>query len=193
MPITFKVANHPARSVISGKIWQTTTWGTRGVCKEFLQSTFSGTHTVDFSKITPEDNGFVRTVIKAYNEHHRLALRRDDVWISILSQFNLYINAHAEELRHQFVTHEGQTLLTVVANGIRCTADFGKLAKQMMELVGENVVDTDLRDWILPNFLTTTDNDTVVASVLIMGTPKAYFQYQMMLGCGLPSVPLKGK
>ena len=55
------------------------------------------------------------------------------------------------------------------------------------------VVDKDLKDWILPKFTTTTDNDTVICAVLMMSTLKAYFEYKMCLYCGIPSVTLEGE
>jgi len=55
------------------------------------------------------------------------------------------------------------------------------------------VVDKDLKDWILPKFSTTTDNDTVICAVLMMSTLKAYFDYKMSLMCGIPSVTLEGE
>ncbi|KAJ6575578.1 hypothetical protein DFH09DRAFT_1311646 [Mycena vulgaris] len=53
--------------------------------------------------IIPTPNGLVHTVISAYNKHHNLILRPDDVWIAILTQFNFYVNANAELFRANFV------------------------------------------------------------------------------------------
>ncbi|KAF4618484.1 hypothetical protein D9613_009747 [Agrocybe pediades] len=64
------------------------------------------------------------------------------------------------------------------------------------------VVDKDLKDWILPDFSTSTESDTVTCAVLMMATLKAqvfaltalyrYFDYKMGLCCGIPSVTLEG-
>jgi hypothetical protein len=35
----------------------------------------------------PKGNGFVKSLINAYNHHHKLILRPDDVWIAIMTQF----------------------------------------------------------------------------------------------------------
>ncbi|KAH6915753.1 hypothetical protein BKA70DRAFT_1556345 [Coprinopsis sp. MPI-PUGE-AT-0042] len=202
MPVTFTVANHPAEQVKPGhrplkhsEDLLASTWGqkTQNVkSKEFLQSSFSNTDT-DFSNIVPQNNGFIDTIVKAYNQHHHLVLRPDDVWIAILGQFNFYVNAHAEELRDRFVAHEGKKKLVVTALGNRHSVNFGDLARQMTELIDQNVVDKELKEWILPNFSTTRHNDTVVSSVLMMATLKAYFDYGMMLSCGIPSVTLEGE
>ncbi|KDR84407.1 hypothetical protein GALMADRAFT_237259 [Galerina marginata CBS 339.88] len=137
-------------------------------------------------------NGFVQAVTHAYNRHHHLIIRPDDVWIAILSQLSIYVNKHAESLRSQFVAHKGKAKLTVIASGSRHTVDFGGLAKQMTDKIGENIVNPSLKTWILPNFTTTTPNDTVVCSVMMMATMKTYFDYEMTM-CGLPSVTLEGE
>ncbi|KAH6915754.1 hypothetical protein BKA70DRAFT_469420 [Coprinopsis sp. MPI-PUGE-AT-0042] len=202
MPVTVTVSQYPAeqvqprhRPLKNSEDLLASTWGQQSEkvkAKELLQSTFSNTET-NFSNIIPENNGFIKTVVTAYNQHHHLVLRPDDVWIAILGQFHHYVNAHAEELRDRFVAHEGKEKLTVIATGNRYSVDFGNLAKQMTDLIDQNVVDKELKEWILPNFSTTRHNDIVVSSVLMMATLKAYFDYGVMLMCGLPSVTLEGE
>ena len=41
--------------------------------------------------------------------------------------------------------------------------------------------DEDLKSWILPNFTTTTHNDTVICAVYMMSTVKAYVDSSVML------------
>jgi hypothetical protein len=96
-------------------------------------------------------------------------------------------------LRSLFVAHEGQKELEVVDIATVKTADFGKLAIWMTEEIEKNVVDQELRDWIMPNFTTTTRTDTITAAVLMMGSMQSYFTYRMMLLCGIPSVTLLGE
>lgn len=72
------------------------------------------------------------------------------------------------------------------------SSDFGFFAEKMSKLLEKNVVDPELREWILPAFSTTTRDDGVVASILMMGTLQKYFSYTAYLSCGLPSVTLLG-
>ncbi|KAF8803973.1 hypothetical protein BYT27DRAFT_7225460 [Phlegmacium glaucopus] len=202
MPVHFKVASHDAQSVRGPKTNSPTmpeellgrTWGVKAKttrCAELLQSSFVNKGSL--ANVLGRNNGFVDTVTLAYNEHHHLIIRPDDVWIAILGQFNFYVNAHAEELRSHFVQHEGKKELVVKAQGTRYTVDFGALAYQMTNKIHENVVDTDLQKWILPDFTTSTSSDTIICSVLMMSTLKAYFSYTMELACGIPSVTLEGE
>ena len=73
------------------------------------------------------------------------------------------------------------------------TVDFGPLAVRMTNEMDKHVVDPDLRQWVMPDFTTTMDTDTVTAAVLMMGAMQEYFSYKMTLGCGIPSVTLLGE
>jgi hypothetical protein len=160
--------------------------------KVILQSTFptKDDPTSVSSVVVPQKNGFVHTVMDAYNYHHALVLRPDDVWICILTQFNFFLNGpgRAEALRSKFVAHEGKKELVVTDAG-----DFGAFAREMTDEIHKNVVDPELRAWILPAFSTTTANDTVVSAVTMMATLRAYFEYGFSITCGLPLVRLEGE
>ena len=161
-------------------------------CKEIFQSSFPN----DFFKttnVTSSENGFVYSAYKAYSDHRHLTIRPEDVWFSILSQLNFFINAHAEELRSKFVTHRGRKELEVIGYGTRYTVDFGKLAVRMTDLMKENVLDPELQAFVMPSFSTTTDSDRVIASILMMCGLQKYFKYKMQLRCGIPGVTLLGK
>lgn len=143
--------------------------------------------------IASSTNGWVWAAFHAYSGHHHLTVRPEDIWFSILSQLNFYVNAHAEELRDYFVAHEGRKELEVVDFGTIHSVDFGHLSQRMTHLIQENVKDPDLRTWIMPNWTTTTYDDVTVASVLMMGTLQKYFSYRMKLICGIPTVTLLGE
>ena len=130
--------------------------------------------------------------MQAYNMHHNLVIRPEDVWFAILSQLSLYINKNLKELRDHFVSHKGKKELIVKTIGTRFTVDFGYLAKQMTILIGRNVVDPKLRQWIMPDFSTTKDTDRVIGAILMMGAKQKYFSYRMCCMCGIPSVTLLG-
>lgn len=79
-------------------------------------------------------------------------------------------------------------------NGLsRYTVDYGVFAQEMGNLIDENVVDADLKAWVLPDFSTTTASDRIVASILLMGVTQKYFEYVCSILCGLPSVTLLGE
>lgn len=162
-----------------------------GTCRDLLQSSLDDALP---PACHPAKNGFVSSVFKAYSHHHHLIIRPEDIWFAILTQFSFYVNAHAEELRDHFVKHEGQKELEITYDcGGRYSADFANFAQEIGKLIQENVKDAGLRDWIIPNFSTTSDHDVVIASIVMMGTLQKYFSYKCTLACGLPSVTLKGE
>jgi hypothetical protein len=101
--------------------------------------------------------------------------------------FNYFVNANSELLPAAFVQHQGKRELVVVDY----TLDFGSMSRQMAGVIEKNVVDPALRKWVLPDFSTTTVNDTTVSAVLMMATLKKYFTYSFIGGCGLPRVTLQ--
>ncbi|KZP13560.1 hypothetical protein FIBSPDRAFT_913034 [Athelia psychrophila] len=191
MPVTFHPAKHNATPFPSKPKWKEEAPATR-ILRDSCRDQFYKCGEIFQSNIIPSNNGFVNTVVEAYSDHRALIIRPDDVWLCILTQFSFFVNGNAEQLRKQFVAHEGKKELNLSATGTRYTVDFGDLARQMTELIEQNVVDPDLREWIMPAYTTTTLLDTTVSAIVMMATVKAYFSYGISLKCGIPRVTLEG-
>lgn len=152
-----------------------------------------GTNYAGDNKTQFRSNGFVQTVVSAYSGHHDLIIRPDDIWIAILSQFSFYLNANAEKFRTQFVAHEGKKELVVLVPPTSLEGiDWDSFGDKMVEKMHEELVDKDLKYWIIPNFTTTTRTDSTVSAILMMATLKHYFTYTMQMLCGIPHVTLEG-
>lgn len=163
------------------------------VCQEYAKTD----HEVIAHSRTKEDTvrsvcGLVGAATMAYNEHHGLVLRPDDVWQAIATQFSFYVSGNSEALRSRFVEHEGKKELTVRGGGSLHTADYEALAKAMSDEIAKNIKDPSVTAWLTPDFTTTTETDRVAAAVTVMATMKEYFSYKFCLACGLPSVELLG-
>lgn len=138
-------------------------------------------------------NGFVNTVTDAYNYHYNLIIRPDDVWIAIISQLGFHINAHPEEFRHRFVAHDKKRELIVIIPVTELKdINWDSASAEMADLLDENLVDKELKNWILPTFSTTTTVDRTVSAMLMMASMKSYFDYTFLMRCGIPSVTLDG-
>ena len=168
-------------------------------CQEIIQSSFHLDPDAD-DPVHASSNGFINGAVMAYSWHHHLVIRPDDIWVAILTQLSIYINKHAKELRGKFVAHDGKKELEVRIDGIRFTVDdsrfsveYGFIAEKMTHLLQENVVDPELRAWVMPAFTTTDKTDEVVASILMMGTLQKYFDFKARYLCGIPSVELLGE
>ncbi|KAF5366974.1 hypothetical protein D9758_003904 [Tetrapyrgos nigripes] len=197
MPVSFCPAPHPVESVWTDEksipdnsaaaVLKQTSRVHHDRCRELLQSSF---HAHDNNRLIGRPNGLVMTLSEAWSYHYAVSIRPDDVWITILTQFSLFVNANAEDLRCSFVAHPGQKDLVVK---VPVFEDYGVLATRMTELIHKNVTDPSLVDWILPKFSTTEPNDIVVSSVVMMATMKKYFRYYFSQCCGIPKVTLEGK
>ncbi|KAF8188894.1 hypothetical protein K438DRAFT_1972077 [Mycena galopus ATCC 62051] len=203
MPVTFSVAAHPAnpievnREYTAREILDTACQNQRRYVDEVLhllsltvtqsERVQDGNTTLPNTYPDAQGNGFVNTVLAAYNEHRALVIRPDDVWLTILSQFNFFVSANAELLRANFVAHGGKKELVIWADIL----DFAVMSRKMVGLIEKNLIDPTLREWVMPRFTTTTENDTTVAAVLVMATLKQYFAYSFgRSACG-PTIRLQ--
>ncbi|KAJ2904245.1 hypothetical protein MKZ38_008456 [Zalerion maritima] len=143
-------------------------------------------------RILSSKNGFVNACIDAYNDHHNLVIRPEDVWFAILSQLSIYVNHNAEALRNQFVNHEGRDDLFIEVDDME-KVDNGEMAVMMTKLMNDKIKNPDTRNWIMPTFTTTEKTDQTVAAVMFMGTMQKYFTYSWGTRCGIPSVTLEGE
>ncbi|KAG9398844.1 hypothetical protein AC1031_014162 [Aphanomyces cochlioides] len=143
-------------------------------------------------KTVPSKSGFVLGAIQAYSRHHNLVIRPDDIWFAIMVQLGFYLNGNAETLRGSLVKHQDQKELIVNGLGSLHSADYGGMAKEMIDKMEEHLVDPSMKEWILPAFSTTTDHDRIAGSVVMMATMKKYFSFTFKLGCGIPNVTLLG-
>ncbi|KAH7106192.1 hypothetical protein BKA62DRAFT_668879 [Auriculariales sp. MPI-PUGE-AT-0066] len=197
MPVTFNLAQHPTNSL---KPKQTT-------AQKLLEGCAYGLYSKDFKRLFSSSfgdlsatidshvaakNGLVNAILDAYNRHHALVLRPDDVWLTIMTQFSFFVNAHAEQLRGRFVAHEGKETIRIDMGTSSALFDGASLAPIFAAELAKRVTDTTLRGWLVPDFSTTTDNDRVVGSAVLMGAMKKYFSYEAYCLCGVPRVTLEG-
>jgi hypothetical protein len=137
--------------------------------------------------------GLVGTVSAAYAGHHNVAIRPDDIWVTIQAQFSAYVNSRAEELRDFFVNFEGKEALEIrIAGRNIYNLDWSFIPPRFLDLIAERIKDPSLREWFLPGFTTTTPNDEVAAAAAAMCTLQEYFRYTVNFGCGIPQATLEG-
>lgn len=134
-------------------------------------------------------SGLVSLLTKAYNEHHKLVLRPDDIWMAIMCQFTFFTNKYSKELQSVFVKHKDKIELEIKNDMLTNVSD---MSVQMVDKMKEYFQDENFLGWILPDFSTTRYTDTTVFAMLMMGKLKKYFNYKFTLSCGLPEVTLLG-
>nr|GAT57267.1 predicted protein [Mycena chlorophos] len=158
--------------------------------RHIMSSSFTGND----GPVAPYGGGFVHCVTRAFQQDLHLVIRPEDFWQAILTQFSFFVVGHAEELRHQFVAHQGQEKVVVDLRPLSLEdLPPGLFARLMVKEMQKKLLDPDLSDWFLPSFTTTTQTDVATASITMMATMKQYFKYILLGGCGFPSVTLLGE
>ena len=139
-----------------------------------------------------EDHGLLSAMLLAFYDHFPLRLSPDQIWITLARGFALHVNENAEQLRHRFVSHSGKEKLSVTRLDFAPGEDnpwpevFDEFNDQLVERTG------GLADLVQADFSTTGPVERAVSNLMAMETFKAYFDYIMYAGCGIPSVTLTG-
>ncbi|KIM58559.1 hypothetical protein SCLCIDRAFT_90807, partial [Scleroderma citrinum Foug A] len=197
--VSFSPASHKAQSfpsvpkTTSLQFLKSACPDAHGYTKDIIHSSMGST----LKDVKPQRNGFVHTVLECYNQHHALTIRPDDVWLAILTQFSCFVSGNAEALRSLFVLHDGKKELSMEVKQKEGKVDWDLVVQMLVETMNakiqENVIDPELRQWIIPAFSTTNDNDRLVAGMVMMATVKEYFSFRICLLCGIPRVTLQGE
>ena len=124
-------------------------------CESIIQSSFNNIESG--SQVYGSANGFVWAAIEAYNHHHHLVIRPEDVWFAILSQLNFFMQLNAEKVRSFFVAHEGRKPLEIRDVGTRENFNGSRMVENMVSFIQKNLVDPSLSEWVMPDFTTTTE------------------------------------
>ncbi|KAF2028870.1 hypothetical protein EK21DRAFT_90237 [Setomelanomma holmii] len=141
--------------------------------KRILHSSF---HATDLSNdLISYSNGFVGSIVRAYQQDLHLILRPDDVCLAISTQFSFYVAG---------------TPRTYAPSSSRTLERRRSTSAMSAAVLEEMLVDNEIKYWIVPYFTTRTQHDTVVASIVMIATFKAYFDFEGNTGCGCPSVTL---
>ncbi|KFA55242.1 hypothetical protein S40293_04985 [Stachybotrys chartarum IBT 40293] len=154
---------------------------------QVLLSSFSNTDDDFPTDLFASSDGLVRGALEAWGQHQHLILRPDEIWFEILAQLNMYMAVHAEDLRSLFVDHEGRETIEVWEN------TWYNVVAAFADEIQQRVRTDWLQEWIMPGFSTSTPNDELTATVLMMGLMQHYFEFAGGIICGLPRVTLLGE
>src|SRR5262249_39725078 len=135
---------------------------------------------------------FALAAHEAFYRHHSLTISPDMVWLCLAQGFAHHVAANAEQLRGRFVSHQGKEKLVVTREDFVLGQDnpwpeaFAAFSDQVAVRVGK------LHDVIAAGFSTTGPIERAAFDVVIMDTFQPYFEYEMLGGCGIPSITLLG-
>lgn len=137
---------------------------------------------------------FFQCLVKAYAEHRPVVLSPDMIWLLISQGFSKYVNAHAEQLRSQLVSHEGKMEIAVRSQNdlLAETGDWSAILDGFNKQISANTKD-GIAETITANFTTTGLPERLASEITLMDAVKAFFDYTVFyFACGIPSVTLLG-
>ena len=136
----------------------------------------------------------VSAVHNAYSKHLPLILTPDCIWYCISSAVAIYINKNSEELRHNFVNHEGKKRIEVIRDDFVLGAKnpWNEVVDEFTEKIKENT-NNNIVDILQADFTTTNKVSRVVSQIVIMDAMQKYFEYYMETQCGIPEIRLNGE
>lgn len=136
-------------------------------------------------------NALAQAVDLAFNEHRPLRLTPDALWITLVQGFGIHIRENAESLRGRFVQHEGRQKLSVEVVAVPTGGQWRDLVACFVEQSAAHLGPGTVELLTHP-FSTTGPDEQMVFRVALMDAFAEYFEYQMVLICGIPEVTLEG-
>jgi hypothetical protein len=129
----------------------------------------------------------------AFTTHRPVVLSPDIVWLTICQGLAHHVNAHAEALRHRLVKHEGKITLVVRRDEfVKGSPEnpwpgvFAELSEAIHAHLG------DAHELIVADFSTTGPVERAASEVVLLDTMQAFFSYEVLTMCGIPSITLEG-
>lgn len=148
----------------------------------------------------PDENGrgAVHALIEAshlaFATHRPLTLSPDIIWLTIAQGLANHINLNAEKLRHVFVPHQGQKVLTVQRDAfVKGSPEnpwedvFTEFSAHIKASIGERN-----HTALVPHFSTTGPIEKAAFELVLMDAMKSYFSYTLETFCGIPEIELLG-
>ncbi len=139
-----------------------------------------------------DSHALLTALCYSFYDHVPLRLTPDALWVTLARGFALHVNRNAEELRHKFVNHSGQKKLIVTRMDFLLGQEnpwpeaFAAFADQIDEHTN------GLGKIVRADFSTTGPTEIAASNLMAMDTFKTYFEYEVMIGCGIPQITLSG-
>jgi hypothetical protein len=129
----------------------------------------------------------------AFCEHRPLSLSPDMIWLLLCQGVAHHVRANAEELRRQFVWHQGKEKIAIRRDDfVKGSPEnpwpevFSEFSLAIREYIGPN------HELFVTNFSTTGPSEKATFEVVLMDAVQSYFDYEFHSLCGIPSITLEG-
>ncbi|KDO28028.1 hypothetical protein SPRG_22188 [Saprolegnia parasitica CBS 223.65] len=127
----------------------------------------------------------------AYNGHHDLVIRPDDIWAAIMIQFGRYVNGAPDDVKSTII-HSGSSANLIFKIPDVNSVNYDEIAAALVVRMQSHLVDPALLEWMLPSFTTSTPHDTIIGSVAMLASMDESVCSMPTMQCGIPHVTLLG-
>lgn len=137
-------------------------------------------------------NQFLAAANVAFDSHLGFVLNPSQLFLLLTQQVALHVNQHAEELRAQFVSHDGKKELSMEIPATPTKEEWEEIIGTFQAQIGANTV-PDTRELLsLEGFESATLSEKIAGEVCLMDLCQQFFEYKMYTRCGIPYFILEG-
>lgn len=130
------------------------------------------------------NSGLVGLLSEAYSNHRKVAIAPQDVWMLLISEIAIEVNAHAVTYRELFTDSDEKQELSV-PSGSMTDMPMHVLSNMLSKCVN---FDAEL---LFPVFSTSTHMSDEMTHALFCDMASPYYDYSMFC-CGIPEIKLMG-
>lgn len=142
-------------------------------------------------------HGFIAAATAAFASHYPLSVRPQHFWLMILQATAVHVEKHAEEVRAQWIAHEGKKELEVRCDEFTLGAknDWASVVDGKPDCfsvqIDKNTVQ-GLAQELSPAFSNTSAVENIALKITAMDITKSFFSFKCSTLCGFPSVIMEG-
>ena len=163
--------------------------------EEFLGSTVESCSRTEGALIRGvRSHPLIGALHEAFSSHRPVSLSPDIVWLTICQGVAHHVNANAETLRHRLVNHEGKLKIEVRRNDLvkgSLENPWPSVVAEFSAAIREYLL-SEARDLVVADFSTTGPMERAAFEVVLLDTLQAFFRYEVITICGIPSITLEG-
>ena len=98
-----------------------------------------------------------------------------------------------KSVRKRFVDHESKkTIVVEVEDPTIHTVNYSWFFDQITKTIKEKVKEPEFVEGMTADFNTTTPVQKIVSQITLMYSVNSYFNFDLLLGCGIPAVEMLG-
>ncbi|HVK76083.1 MAG TPA: DUF4419 domain-containing protein [Kofleriaceae bacterium] len=182
MAITFGVDDVPVATAPAATV------SVRELIGEHLHVGIDGERVLPVRGVHP----LLAAVHHAFVEHRPLVLSPDAVWLTIAQGVARHVRLHAETLRPRLVRHVESKTLEVRVLGLPDEGtQWAEVVASFRALIAGEL-GAGLARLLTCDFSTTGPADRTASEIVLMDAMSPYFDYQVSIVCGIPSITLLG-